>query len=110
MKITDIYIGQIVYTFDLHKEEFISFEVESITKVNTDIMVNGRFGIEDVFETVNEAYIKICDDETQEYRATIRNLMMKYNDFNKKPIQTISNQADEIFRELAEKWSDEDDK
>lgn len=110
MKITDIYIGQIVYTFDLHKEEFISFEVESITKVNNDIMVNGRFGIEDVFETSNEAYTKICDNETQEYRATIRNLMMKYNAFNKKPIQTISNQADEIFRELAEKWSDEDDK
>ena len=110
MRITDIYIGQIVYTFDIHKEEFISFEVESITKKFNDIMVNGRFGIEDVFETVNEAYMKICDDETQEYRVTIRNLMMKYNAFNKKPIQTISNQADEIFKELVSKWGDKDDK
>lgn len=110
MKVTEVYIGQIVYTFDDYLEDFKSLEVESITKVNNDIMINGRFGVDEVFETVNEAYLHLCDKETQEYRATIRNIMMKYNKFNNKPINTISGIADEIFDELSKKWSEENDK
>ena len=79
MKVTDIYLGQILYTFDYAKNVFISLEVESITKVNNDIMVNGRFGIEDVFERLEEAYTHTCDLITEKYKVTINEITIKYS-------------------------------
>lgn len=83
MKVTDIYLGQILYTFDYAKNVFISLEVESITKVNNDIMVNGRFGIEDVFERLEEAYTHTCDLITEKYKVTINEITIKYSGYIK---------------------------
>ena len=83
MKVTDIYLGQIVYTFDYARNIFIYLEVESITKVNNYIMINGRFGIDDVFEKLNEAYTHTCDSITENYKAAINDITIKYEGYIK---------------------------
>lgn len=111
MDVKEIYIGQTVYMFDYHFEEFISDTVESIKQLEDgSIMVNGRFDLEDVFISANDCYMAMCDYETKTYRTTIKNIMEKYNDFMNKPKDSITSTAEKISEELNKKWSENDDR
>ena len=71
-------IGDIFYTYDYVREDFICQYIESIRKVGTSIMINGRFDKLDCFKTLHEAYMHECRNCTDNYHENLRYVSERY--------------------------------
>ena len=71
-------IGDTLWTFDLHFEDFVSFQVESIKKTCEDVLYNGRFLDQDCAKHLSDAKQKWLDYMTSQYKKAVNDVEEKY--------------------------------
>lgn len=71
-------IGDTLWTFDMHYEDFIQIKVESIKKIDGQVYYNGMYLDEDCAKHLSEAKQKWIDFTTSVYQQNIKSIMEKY--------------------------------
>ena len=71
-------IGDKVWTYDHHFDEFVRVEIDSCKIVNNQIIYNGMYAQEDCFFTLKNAYLHECDLTTAGYKMQLKYLASQY--------------------------------
>ena len=87
-------IGDRVWTYDYHFDEFMRITIESSKIVDGQIMYNGMYPEEDCYYHLEDSYLHECDYQTNLYLERIKLLQNKFtktvedlNENDKKNIQ-----------------------
>ena len=70
-------IGDKLWTYDYHYDQFIRITVDSSKIVDGYIMYNGMYSEEDLFINLIDSYLHECDYQTQLYKEKLGELEIR---------------------------------
>ena len=86
-------IGDRVWTYDYHFDEFMRITIECSKIVDGQIMYNGMYPEEDCFSNLDDSYLHECDYQTRLYLERIKLLQKKFT-------KTVEEQEEDVKKTI----------